>query len=1181
MKLKNIPLEKSEITRKLCIFAGLIDNKHLTYHQMKKLFLSLMLVAVSAMTFAQQWNSLGKSTPAGPEVKLVSSSEQQVVVDFTLGGFYLTRVSTPNGDQNVVSVPKMATSLDAGTPNLPHYPVPVLIGDMAKMNVKVTASDYTDYNVEVAPSKGNISRQVDPATVPYTYGEMYSQNAFYPAAQATLDAPYILRDCRGQNIVVRPFAYNPVTKTLRVYHHLTISMDKVGDDGENPKLSRKSTTKVDGERLHSYERRFINFGENGAKYNFTVDNGEMLVICADQFMADMEEFVAWKNQSGRPTTLVSVTEAGGNNDTQIKNYINSVYTDPSHNLSFVLFVGDYEHITPHSVSGERSDTWFGQLEGNDRYEEVLVGRFSAQTDAHLANQVNKVLYYERDMPEGLTWVNKGLGIGAIGAGSGHYGEDDYQHIDLIRDTLEHYTYEHVTELHGGGGASTTTISNAINEGVSIINYCNHGSQTGWGVANYSNSHVNALTNDYMWPINWSVACLTGQFNYGSECFAEAWMRASNNTTGVPTGAIGGMFSWMSQPWIPPMYGQDEMVDVLCEWHGADKYCHTLGGASVNGNMYVIDMSGSQGYDTHDTWILFGDPSLMVRTDNPVSMNVNVSPAVLMLGMNELEITTTNTAFGIATLMMDGEVIATSNIINNTAHLQFPAMSNVGNATLTVMGYNKLTEIINVEVLPAEGPYVTVSGYTPSFAPVNQMTNLSLTFKNVGVDPTNGTTAVTLSCLDERLNIVNGTSEFATLAAEETVTLTDAFSFIIAEGVQDGERFQIDIEMTDGRQTWSGKVFITAGQAILDYAGATWANSFVPGETLSLAANFKNVGHYMATNAIATISCESEYVTILNPTVELGTIDPEGVGAAVFQITISESCPETEQITVNFTIQADGGVNAEGSLVLKNACNVIFELSDSYGDGWNGNRLIVSFSDGSPSQTLTIEDGYSATYTLEIGNGVHVVLTWQTGSYTYECSFTVRYEDGTLIYQSSNISGGQLHEFDCSCAGSGTTGTYAPVENLAASVEVESITLTWDAPEGAINYIVMRNGLEIGQTTETSYIDMVEKEDSYTYCVTAEYSDGVSVPECILIRAEWGIAEGESEFSIYPNPVSNMLSINCEAEFSYTMLNGMGQVVANGNGHGTQQIDVNGMAKGMYFLRLTSGSQVLVEKVMVK
>ena len=1152
---------------------------------MKKLFLSLMLVAVSAMAFAQQWNSLGKSSPAGPEVKLVSSSENQVVIDFTLNGFYLTRVNTPNGVQQVVSVPKMAAELEAGFPDMPHYPVPVMIGDMAKMNVKVTYSDFTDYNVEVAPSKGNISRQIDPATLPYKYGEMYSQDAFFPESQAVLDAPYILRDLRGQNIVVKPFAYNPVTKTLRVYERLTITMDKVGNDGENVKVSRKSSAKVDAETLQSYKRRFINFEQSTAKYNFTEDRGEMLVICADQFLPKMEEFVAWKNQSGRPTTMVSVTEVGGNNDNTIKNYINSVYSDPTRNLVFVLFVGDYEHITPHSVSGERSDTWFGQLEGNDRYEEVLVGRFSVQTDAQVANQVAKVLYYERDMPENLTWVNKGLGIGAIGAGSGHYGEDDYQHIDLIRDTLEHYTYEHVTELHGGGGASAASISSTINEGVSIINYCNHGSETSWGVANYSNSHVNALVNDYMWPINWSVACLTGKFNYGGangECFAEAWMRATNNTTGAPTGAIGGMFSWMSQPWIPPMYGQDEMVDILCEWHGADKYNHTFGGASVNGNMYVIDMSGSQGYDTHDTWILFGDPSMMVRTDNPVSMNVSCTPAVLMLGMTTLEVNTVDTPYGIATLMMNDEVVATANIENNVASLEFAPMSNVGVAKLTVMGYNKVTEILDVEVLPAEGPYVTVSGYDPSFAAVNQETSFSLTFKNVGVDPTDGTTSVTLSCLDERLNILNNTSEFSTLAAEETVTLTDAFSFIIAEGVADGERFQIDIEMTDGRQTWNGKVFITAGQAILDYAGASWANSFVPGETLSLAANFKNIGHYMATNATATITCESEYVTIVNPTVELGTIDPEGLGTAVFQIVISESCPETEQITVNFAMQADGDLSAEGSLILKNACNVIFELADSYGDGWNGNRLVVSFNDGTPSQTLTIDSGNSATYTLEIGNGVQVTLTWQTGQYTYECSFVVKYEDGTIIYQNNSISGGQLYQFDCNCGGSTPTGTYNPVENLAATVDVETITLTWDAPEGAINYIVRRNGLEIGQTEETTFVDQVDKEASYTYCVTAEYSDGISMPECLLINAEWGLAEGESAFSIYPNPVSNMLSVSCgEAEFSYTMLNGMGQVVATGNGRGTQQIDVNSMAKGMYFLRLTSGSQVLVEKVVVK
>ena len=1153
---------------------------------MKKVLFSLVFLAMSMMTMAQQWVGINGNTPAAPQVKLVSSSEQQVVVDFSLSGFTMTRVSTPNGIQQVISVPKMATMLEAGAPDLPQFPVPAIIGNMAEMEVSVIKSAFIDYeNVEVAPSKGNFSRQIDPESVPYTYGEMYSQNAFYPAAQAHLEMPYIIRDFRGQNIMVTPFCYNPVTKTLRVYHQLTLAMNKVSDNGVNQKVATKSIHKVSPEMKATYERRFINYKENDAKYNFLEDRGELLIICADQFMAGMEEFIAWKNQSGRPTTMVSVSEAGGNSDTQIKNYINSIYSNPERNLVFVLFVGDYEHITPHAVGGERSDTWFGQLEGNDRYEEVFIGRFSVQTDEHVANQVNKVLYYERDMPEGLTWVNKGLGIGAIGAGSGHYGEDDYQHIDFIRDTLEHYTYEHVTELHGGGGgASQTSISNTINEGVSIINYCNHGSETSWGVANYSNSNVNALVNDNMLPINWSVACLTGRFNYGGAngaCFAEAWMRATNNSTGAPTGAIGGMFSWMSQPWIPPMYGQDEMVDVLCEWRSVDKFNHTFGAASVNGNMKVLDMSGSQGYDTHDTWILFGDPSMMVRTDNPVSMNVGLNPSAMMLGMTSLEVSAENTAYGIATLMMDGEIIASGTIEDGTATLNFSPLSNVGTATLTVIGYNKVTEVIPVEVLPAEGAYITVSSFSPNFAPVNVETSLTMNFKNVGVDPTSGTTSVSLSCADDRLSIINGTAELGVIAAEEIVTLQDAFSFIVAEGVEDGTRFQIDVAMQCGSETWNGKAIITAGQAILDFGGSEWAGGYVPGEELTIVANFKNIGHYMATNAIATISCENQYVTLLNENVEFGTIDPDGIASCVFHLSIDPSCPQTEQIPLSFVMNADGGLSIEGNLTLKNSCNVVFNLADSYGDGWNGAKLTVSFDDGTPSQDLTCS-GNASSYTIEIGNGVHVTLTWTSGQWDSECSFNVKYEDGTMIYNCTSVHSGLLYEFDCNCAGAEPLGNYAPVENLNAEVEIGSVILTWDAPEGAISYTIFRNGLEIGGTIEPTFTDEVFSEIHFTYCIVANYEDGSSFPECIDVKAEMSIDETANEFVIYPNPTNSMLYINCgNAEYSYVMYNGMGQVVASGNAQGTEQINVSGMTQGVYFLRLTSGTQVRVEKVVVK
>ena len=79
-----------------------------------------------------------------------------------------------------------------------------------------------------------------------------------------------------------------------------------------------------------------------------------------------------------------------------------------------------------------------------------------------------------------------------------------------------------------------------------------------------------------------------------------------------------------------------------------------------------------------------------------------------------------------------------------------------------------------------------------------------------------------------------------------------------------------------------------------------------------------------------------------------------------------------------------------------------------------------------------------------------------------------------------------------------------------------------------------------------------------------------------------IDENAGEFAIYPNPVSNTLYVSGgNAEYSYELFNGMGQMVTKGNGQGMTEINVNGMAKGIYFLRLSSGTQVRVEKVVVE
>ena len=170
---------------------------------MKKGLLFFIACLLTTNLFAQEWTPIGSPNPTAPNVKLLSCSEQKTTVEFRLEGFYQETVGTPQGPQQVINAPKMASILEEGAPDLPLFAIPLTIGDMAEMKVEVEDLKYQEFeNIEIAPSKGNLSREIDPASVPYRYGEMYSKNAFYPDFQAKLSEPYILRDFRGQNIIV-------------------------------------------------------------------------------------------------------------------------------------------------------------------------------------------------------------------------------------------------------------------------------------------------------------------------------------------------------------------------------------------------------------------------------------------------------------------------------------------------------------------------------------------------------------------------------------------------------------------------------------------------------------------------------------------------------------------------------------------------------------------------------------------------------------------------------------------------------------------------------------------------------------------------------------------------------------------------------------------------------------------
>ena len=138
------------------------------------------------------------------------------------------------------------------------------------------------------------------------------------------------------------------------------------------------------------------------------------------------------------------------------------------------------------------------------------------------------------------------------------------------------------------------------------------------------------------------------------------------------------------------------------------------------------------------------------------------------------------------------------------------------------------------------------------------------------------------------------------------------------------------------------------------------------------------------------------------------------------------------------------------------CTVIFELFDSYGDGFTGNYLVVTDENG--SQQLTVESGSSAVYTLPFLTGSHITLTWIEGSYPEDCSFTVSYSNGYVIYQGSNVNSNFNYEFDVDCS-------FAPNDNIVfADPNVKSVCVEhWDTNgDGELSYAEAAAVTDLGE-----------------------------------------------------------------------------------------------------------------------
>ncbi|MBI1837397.1 MAG: T9SS type A sorting domain-containing protein [Flavobacteriia bacterium] len=675
---------------------------------MKKLSLFVGLISFCSFSNAQNF-------------KLLQSNENQIEIEHLLAEKGNEFVTINNEQYISYSKNHKITTKTLGSPELPMFSESVVVPNKGAVTINVEHDGYVEYsNVNIAPSKGSLKRNVNPNDVPFTFGAAYNQNEFYPGVLAYNNEPFNIRSTRGTSITIYPYQYNPVTKILRIYQNIRVSVTT------NPAIS--GLNEIEGNSVNNdefnqvYENTYINHTDLQQRYTQVNEIGEMLIICPESLVTQIQPLADWKNQKGIKTTIATLTTTG-NTSAAIKTYIQNYYTNnPS--LIYILLVGDHADVPSYTYGNNGtdelwSDTYYAQLTGGttDLHPDAFIGRFSGNS-SQIVTMVNRTLEYEKNPASG-DWMTRAIGIGSdLGDGIGDEGEADWQHERNLRTKLLAFGYTNVDELYDGnhtgadasGDPTAANVVTSINGGAGLFNYTGHGDDDLIYTSNFTTTNINAATNNGKYPFVVSVACNNGKFTAGN-CISEGWLRSSNGTG--PKGAIASVGSSILMAWAEPMQTQDEIVDILTGQYPSN-HKTTIGGLFYNSQISMLDQyNNTSSQEVMKTWVMFGDPSTLFRdklTQSITASHVSSTP------MGTTSITVNCAVEGaLICITQNNIILGTGTISGGTVVITIAAVTNSTSLLVTATHQNYAIYQGNI----------VISGSSNSLSELNQMANIKI------------------------------------------------------------------------------------------------------------------------------------------------------------------------------------------------------------------------------------------------------------------------------------------------------------------------------------------------------------------------------------------------------------------------------------------------------------------------
>jgi len=472
-------------------------------------------------------------------------------VDFLVNSkdFSTSMVEANGVEYNKIKIQNCGFTSDYGKSELPVLSYYLAVPQGAKVNLNYETSDPIILeNYYIYPSQPPMPETYGYVDPPFTKNEtFYEKNEFYPSSIVDISADVIMRGCRIIRVSVYPYTFNPVSKLLKKYNNIEISIDFIGGTNEYiPKRYRSIYFQplYDAFLINSQniERAEIN---NPPTIPVGRDNGaELLIVVYDDFYEEILPLANWRHQSGIETKVVKWSEIGSTSE-NLRDYVSNAYYNWIIPPSFLLIVGDADHVPVnylynHPYDGKKTGTdhWYVAFQGNDYLPEIHTGRISVDNEAELNTVVYKILNYSRTPYMDIDWFDQVL-LAAYNE-SGRY---FVWTSDTIYNFLISIGWNPHRQYQGGTPpGSTQGVINCINYGMLIANHRDHGasqndgySYTGWSYPHFTTDDIlNNIDNGEKWPVMFSLNCDSGWFdgetdqNSGNyESIGEVGLRVAN------------------------------------------------------------------------------------------------------------------------------------------------------------------------------------------------------------------------------------------------------------------------------------------------------------------------------------------------------------------------------------------------------------------------------------------------------------------------------------------------------------------------------------------------------------------------------------------------------------------------------------------------------------------------------